>query len=61
MGSAISGFVDLACIRVAEQVWGDKPVSSASPWSLLQFLLPGSGLEFLAWLASMMSRNLETE
>ncbi|MQL00601.1 hypothetical protein EI005_25685 [Escherichia coli] len=42
--------------KKAEQVMGSKPVSSTPPWPLLQFLLSGSCLEFLASIPSM---NLE--
>jgi hypothetical protein len=36
-----------------------KPVSSISPWSLLQFLPPGPCLEFLSWLALLMESDLK--
>lgn len=39
------------------QATGSKPVSTASPWSLLQFLLPGSCLDFLPWLPFTMNTN----
>jgi hypothetical protein len=48
VGGAISGKVIPECTRKqAEQAMGSKPVSSVPPWPLLQFLHPGSCLEFL--------------
>lgn len=43
--------VVLGCIRKqTEQAMKQKPVSNIPPWSLLQFLRPGSTHEFLFWL-----------
>lgn len=36
--------------QTEEAALGSKPVSSVSPWPLIQFLPSGSGLEFLPWL-----------
>jgi hypothetical protein len=48
VGTVNLGQVTLDSIRKAEQIMRSKPVSSISPWSLLQFLPPGPCLEFLS-------------
>lgn len=40
--------------KQAEQTIKSKSVSTSSPWSLLQCLPPGSQLEFLPWLPSVV-------
>lgn len=50
VGSATPGKVVPACIRKqAEQALESKPVHNMSSWLLLQFLPPGSCLEFPLW------------
>lgn len=59
---AISDQVGMGCIRkVAEKARGRKPESRVLPWSLLQFLPPGSSSEFLPWLQSKMDCKLYDE
>jgi hypothetical protein len=57
LGGAIPGRVVLDYMRKqTEQATRNKAVSQILPWPLLQFLLSGSCLEFLASIPSM---NLE--
>lgn len=54
VGSAIPR--EVGCIRkIAECGTGSNPVNSASPRSPLQSLRPGSQLEPLLWLLSVMT------
>jgi hypothetical protein len=49
VGSAASGQMILGCMgRQAEKAMGSKPVNIVPLWSLLQFLPPGSCLDFLS-------------
>ena len=61
MDGAIPWLVILGSIRKkAEQVMGNKPVSSVPPWPLISSCIQVPALfVFLSWLPSMMDYSVE--